>query len=84
MDQQTCPSGHDLRAGEIPREYLEAGHYGSWSPEDGPQYYSHLIGVEIPGIYDGICYWQCPVDGERWHRFQAGDRRRAAVEKYWK
>jgi hypothetical protein len=78
---QTCPAGHDLQAEEIPTEYLEKGYYGPW---DGtPRYYSKIIGVELPWIYDGIAYWQCPIDGERWHRFPEGDPRREKVEAWW-
>ena len=31
--------------------------------------YSRRIGVEIPGVYDGVLFWQCPDCGGRWHRF---------------
>lgn len=65
-----CPvNGCDLRAGEIPQDYLEKGYYGPWSPEDGPRYYSRMIGVEVPGVYDGVLYWRCPDCGAAWHRW---------------
>lgn len=44
---------------------------------------SQVIGVEICGLYDGVAYWLCPVDGEVWHRFPEGDYRRERVERYW-
>ena len=40
-----------------------------------------LIGVEVRGLYDGVCYWTCRKCGARWHRFPAGDYRRERVEK---
>lgn len=36
---------------------------------DPVQYYSHLIGVEIPWIYDGTLYYECPFCNWRFHRF---------------
>lgn len=69
-DKDTCPQGCNLQGVEIPREYLEKGYYGSWEPEDGPRHYSRMIGVEIPGVYDGVLYWACPDCGARWHRFK--------------
>ena len=65
----TCPNGCDLKGLEIPRVYLGAGYYGPWSPEDGPRYYSRLVGVEVPGVYDGVLHWQCPDCGAAWHRW---------------
>lgn len=37
-----------------------------------PQYYSHLIGVEIRGVYDGVLYYECPFCQGRIHRFREG------------
>lgn len=31
--------------------------------------WSHLIGIEIHGMYDGVCQWECPFCGTRWSRF---------------
>lgn len=42
-----------------------------------------IVGVEIPGIYDGVLFWQCEVDGARIHRWLAG-RLREATERYWR
>ena len=70
----TCSvNGCDLRSRKIPRPCLELGYYGPWSPEDGPRYYSRLVGVEVSGVYDGVLYWQCPDCGAAWHRFPAID-----------
>lgn len=44
---------------------------------------SSRMGVEVRGVYDGICYWTCMKCGARWHRFPEGDRRRGAVEDTW-
>lgn len=38
------------------------------------------IGVEIPGVYDGVAFWQCPDCGYQWHRFGEGDYRRKRLE----
>jgi hypothetical protein len=87
MTQTICPqNGCDLRGEEIPTEYLEKGYYGPWKPEDGPQYYSKVIGVEIRGFYDGVAYWTCPTCGARWHRWTGAGfaDMRAKVEEYWK
>lgn len=32
------------------------------------QHFSRLIGVEIPGGYDGVSYWQCPDCKSKWPR----------------
>lgn len=77
-----CPiNGCDLTGAEIPREYLEKGYYGPWSSEDGPRYYSRLIGHEVPGVYDGVLYWRCPDCGAAWPRFgeTVPDLRDAAI-----
>jgi hypothetical protein len=75
----TCPRCKaDLRDKEIPRDSLEEGWYGPWKPEDGPQYYSKVIGVEQPGVYDGTLYWCCPFCKGKWHRFDEPHMRRLA------
>ena len=43
----------------------------------------HIAGVEVRGIYDGVCYWACISCNAKWHRFEEGDRRRERVESYW-
>lgn len=60
--------GSDLKGTEIPREYLEKGYYGPWSPEDGPQFYSRMVGIETQG-YDGVSFWHCPDCGAFWNRW---------------
>lgn len=55
-----CPTCYtDLRGSMIP---------GS----DPPKFYSRIVGVEIPGIYDGTLFWQCPYCDARFHRFVEG------------
>lgn len=44
--------------------------------------YSHLIGVEIPGLYDGTLFWQCPFCEGRWHKFPEGHHYRKRAEPY--
>lgn len=34
--------------------------------------YSHLLGIEISAIYDGILYWQCPNCNHRTNRWPEG------------
>jgi len=36
--------------------------------------YSRRVGVEIPGLYDGVAYWECPSCGYRWARFHGPGR----------
>jgi hypothetical protein len=42
----------------------------AWATTDG---YSRVIGIEIPGLYDGISYWQCPDCHASWDRW-TGER----------
>lgn len=44
-----------------------AAMYG-WSPEK-PVRFSRIIGIEIPGGYDGIMFHQCPECETTWDRF---------------
>jgi len=39
---------------------------------DPPEYYSHLIEVQVRGIYDGALYYECPFCQGRMHRFREG------------
>ena len=34
-----------------------------------PRFFSHLIGVEIRGKYDGVSEWMCPACSTRWDRW---------------
>ena len=64
MSGDNCPScGVDLRGEPIPQEYLDAGYYGP-----STTHYRRNIGVEVPGVYDGVLYWQCPDCGRAWVR----------------
>ena len=44
-----------------------------WNPETPctcpPRYFSHLIGIEIRGKYDGVSEWCCPACSTRWDRW---------------
>lgn len=83
MSIEVCPeNGCDLRASEIPAESLAKGYYGPWDGVE-KRYYSRVVGVEIRGLYDGVCYWYCPECGAKWHRFEEGDSRHARVEALW-
>ena len=83
-DKPACPHcGADLRGKQIPEDYLRAGYYGAW--DGSPRYYERTIGVEIPGLYDGMLFYQCPDCGGRWHRFLAfgpGARLHELAEPY--
>ena len=49
-----------------------------------PRCHAPAIGVEIPTIWDGVCYWRCETCRVKWHRFGTDEpHRRAAVERYW-
>jgi len=66
-DKDTCPvNGCNLQGKPIPAPCIERGLY---SPDT--THYSRMIGVEVPGVYDGVLYWECPDCGARWHRFTA-------------
>lgn len=36
--------------------------------------YSRKIGIEVWGLYDGVCYWKCPDCGADWLRDGLPDR----------
>lgn len=42
--------------------------YGDKAPED--RFYSRVIGVEVPGVYDGVLFYRCPDCGIEWDRFE--------------
>lgn len=78
-----CPHcKSDLTGTEIPRESLERGYYGQWVPEDGPQFFSRQIGVEVRGAYDGSLFYQCPDCGGRWHRWPEGTYQHERAKEY--
>lgn len=41
-----------------------------------------VLGVELPGVYDGVLYWQCPDCGGRWHRWPESHRLHARACEY--
>lgn len=41
--------------------------YGEKEPED--RFFSRIIGIEQPGVYDGVLYWLCPDCGKAWQRW---------------
>lgn len=52
-----------------------------WRTEGIPG--SFVLGVQLRGVYDGVCYWQCPSCEARFHRF-ADTTYRDKVEREWK
>lgn len=44
--------------------------------------YSRAIMVEIPDVYDGGLFWQCPDCGGRWHRWPEGTWQRRKAQEY--
>lgn len=75
--QEDCPRcKRSMRGPEIPAEFLYR--------EDGPVYYSRIIGVEIRGVFDGVAYWQCPDCGWAWHRFDETDGRWKKIDPWVK
>lgn len=43
------------------------------------------VGVEIEGVYDGVCYWMCESCRVKWHRFGEDEPwLRQRVERYWR
>lgn len=48
---------------------------------DGREY-SHEIGVEIQGVYDGALFWMCPRCEHKRHRWPENDFRHARAERY--
>lgn len=70
----TCPKCEaDLRGAEIP-EAVRDEWYG------GKTHFSRIIGLEIPGVYDGTLIWVCPDCHHKWPRFESGYRHDKAVE----
>lgn len=44
--------------------------------------FRHTIGVQIPGVYDGVLFHECPACGGRWHRWPKGHDLRPVAEPY--
>ena len=64
-----APTEDELRAmSEIElNAWYTAQCYG-WTKEN-PKTFKKEIGIEIPGLYDGVAVWQCPECGHKWKRF---------------
>lgn len=71
---ESCPRcSNDFKGPEIPDEDQ---HYF------GVKYLSTVVGVEIRGVYDGVAYWQCPVCGYAFHRFDPDHSRYDAIDLF--
>ncbi|TDB99605.1 hypothetical protein E1091_06565 [Micromonospora fluostatini] len=85
-----CPHcGADLRGEPIPQEYLDRERadfeaMGQPAParEGDNLHFRRSILVEIPGVYDGGLFYQCPDCGGRWHRWPEGDRLYELAKSY--
>ena len=65
-DPRYCPKCNaDFKGSPISEESRKKGYYG----ENPPSHFSRLIGVEVPGKYDGVLYWKCPDCNHTWDRF---------------
>ena len=62
-DHEICPSCNKSWKGSPIREDHQEKYYG------GKTHYSQLIGVEIPGLYDGVILWKCPHCNAEFRRF---------------
>lgn len=51
----------------------------SYGPESR---YSRLVGVVIPGVYDGVLVWECPECHARWHAHGENSPYRKRAEPY--
>jgi hypothetical protein len=75
MSAETCPHcGASMLGDPISPKALASGMYGPIGPNEPPRFYRRYIGVEIRGLYDGVCYWLCPDCGGTWDRFPEGHR----------
>lgn len=59
------------------KECLENHHYGKEA-----QYFYRSISVEVPKVYDGGLYVQCPDCEGTWHRWPEGHPLRAKAKTY--
>lgn len=67
-ETEQCPRcRHSMLGESIPQRNREL--YG------GKTHFSRVIGVEVPGVYDGVLYWKCPDCDHKWHRFPESDWR---------
>lgn len=58
----------DLSATEIKRRAAKTAVQYGWSKKN-PVSFSNIIGIEIPGGYDGVMFHQCPKCNTTWNRF---------------
>lgn len=42
-----------------------------------------FVGVEIRGVYDGVLFWECPIDGIRFQRWPKGSRQYKQTQELW-
>lgn len=54
--------------------------YGD-KPEE-KRFFTRTILVQIPGVYDGGLFYQCPDCGGCWHRWPKGSELRAKAERF--
>lgn len=67
---EQCPMCYtDLRGSPVP-------------DTDPPEYYTNLIHVEIPWLYDGTLFYECPFCDARFHRFRPGTDRWRKADPY--
>jgi hypothetical protein len=65
MEEEFCQGcGESFRGPKIPQEYIDKGYY-----EEGVQYYSTKLGIEVRGVYDGVLIWKCENCFHMWPRF---------------
>jgi hypothetical protein len=73
-----CPHCNSSLIGDpIPQEYIDRGYY-----RPGATHFRREIGVEIPGVYDGVLFWQCPDCAGRWHRWPEGHELRERAQPH--
>lgn len=45
-----------------------------------PYKFSHIIGIQVQGKYDGVSYWKCPFCNTTWDKF-TGDKIKLKTNK---
>ena len=72
---ELCPHcGAELTGAEIPESDRRVS--------GNQDHFSRKILVEVPEIYDGGLYWECPDCAGRWHRWPEGHHLRKVAEQY--
>lgn len=82
-----CPEcGASLQGPAIPEEsrhyYARIDASEEEVKREAPTHYSRKIGVELPGVYDGVLLWQCPACDANWHRWGSNAPWYAAAERF--